>query len=195
MGLRGSQVDELVCPPSALSWGGLHAMLESDHGSRTLPPQNLYDLIRKTLVDVLGEDGVLIVDHEAVQMSARQAFPKLLERPFPWDGQRRFRGESRDPISITTKTWRAIHYIVTPSADHEKDASRQSAYTGNSGRSPLSDRVTASLWRTAQKDSQVPLQPRIRSKIYQIDEQRGLMHIAGYEFRTRARSSWNGPHF
>jgi hypothetical protein len=70
MGLRGSQVDELVCPPSALSWGGLHAMLESDHGSRTLPPQNLYDLIRKTLVDVLGEDGVPIVDHEAVRMTA-----------------------------------------------------------------------------------------------------------------------------
>jgi hypothetical protein len=79
MGLRGSQVDELVCrrkvKTSAFSWGGLHPMLESDHGSRILPPQNPYDLIRKTVVDVLGEDGVWIVDHEAGRMSARQAFP------------------------------------------------------------------------------------------------------------------------
>ena len=36
---------------------------------------------------------------------------------------------------------------------------------------------------------QVPLQLRIKGKIYQIEEQLALMHIAGYEFRTVARSS------
>ena len=42
----------------------------------------------KTLVDLLSEDTVPIVDEEAIGMSARQRFPELLQRPIPpWDGQ------------------------------------------------------------------------------------------------------------
>ena len=38
--------------------------------------------VRETLVYVLSEDAVAIVDQEAVGMISRQRFPELLERPF-----------------------------------------------------------------------------------------------------------------
>ena len=68
-------------------------------------PQNSYAQIPKTLVDLLSEDTVPIVDDEAIGMIARQRFPELLQRPFR-------RGMSRDvvwriwrdPTSMTTKT-------------------------------------------------------------------------------------------
>src|SRR5215467_2118614 len=45
-------------------------------------PQDSHPQVRETLVDVLSEDAVAIVDQEAVGMIARQRFPELLERPF-----------------------------------------------------------------------------------------------------------------
>src|SRR5215467_1206322 len=44
--------------------------------------QNPYAQISKTLVHLLSEDTVPIVDDEAVGMIARQRFPELLQRPF-----------------------------------------------------------------------------------------------------------------
>src|SRR5215472_18291091 len=44
--------------------------------------QNPYTQIGKTLVDILREDAVAIVDDEAVRMIARQGLPELLQRPF-----------------------------------------------------------------------------------------------------------------
>src|SRR5215471_21436560 len=43
--------------------------------------QNPYTQIGKTLVDILREDAVAIVDDEAVRMIARQRFPELLQAP------------------------------------------------------------------------------------------------------------------
>ena len=57
-------------------------------------PQDSHPQVRETLVDVLSEDAVAIVDQEAVGMIARQRFPELLERPFRRDGPSRFGGES-----------------------------------------------------------------------------------------------------
>ena len=45
-------------------------------------PQNSYAQIPKTLVDLLSEDTVPIVDDEAIGMITRQRFPELLQRPF-----------------------------------------------------------------------------------------------------------------
>lgn len=45
-------------------------------------PQNSHPQVRETLVDVLSEDAVAIVDQEAVVMVARQRLPELLKRPF-----------------------------------------------------------------------------------------------------------------
>src|SRR6516165_7726801 len=45
-------------------------------------PQNSYTQIRQTLVDLFREDAVAIVDEEAIEMTARQSFPELLQRPF-----------------------------------------------------------------------------------------------------------------
>ena len=44
--------------------------------------QNPYAQIPKTLVDLLSEDTVPIVDDEAIGMITRQRFPELLQRPF-----------------------------------------------------------------------------------------------------------------
>src|SRR5215472_5402173 len=44
--------------------------------------QNPYAQIPKTLVDLLIEDTVPIVDDEAIGMIARQRFPELLQCPF-----------------------------------------------------------------------------------------------------------------
>ena len=44
--------------------------------------KNPYAQIPKTLVDILGEDPVSIVDNESVRMIARQCLPELLEHPF-----------------------------------------------------------------------------------------------------------------
>src|SRR5262249_25159213 len=38
--------------------------------------------VRQTLVDLLSEEAVAIVDEEAVGMISRQRFPELLQRPF-----------------------------------------------------------------------------------------------------------------
>src|SRR6516225_3560006 len=53
---------------------------------RSRPPQNSDTQVRETLVDLLNEDAIAIVDDEAVGMIARQGFPELLCRP-PSDGQ------------------------------------------------------------------------------------------------------------
>ena len=45
-------------------------------------PQNSHPQVRQTLVDLLSEDAVAIVDQEAVGMIAGQRFPELLESPF-----------------------------------------------------------------------------------------------------------------
>src|SRR5215471_316809 len=45
-------------------------------------PQNSHPQVRQTLVDLLSEEAVAIVDQEAVEMIARQRFPELLQRPF-----------------------------------------------------------------------------------------------------------------
>src|SRR5215472_11871277 len=45
-------------------------------------PENPYTQICKTLVGMLREDAVAIVDDEAVRMIARQSFSELLQRPF-----------------------------------------------------------------------------------------------------------------
>src|SRR5215831_14235463 len=45
-------------------------------------PQNSHSQVRETLVDVLSEDAVAVVDQEAAGMISRQRFPELLERPF-----------------------------------------------------------------------------------------------------------------
>ena len=44
-------------------------------------PQDSHPQVSETLVDVLTEDAVAIVDQEAVGMIARQRFPKLLQGP------------------------------------------------------------------------------------------------------------------
>src|SRR5215813_2910142 len=44
--------------------------------------QNPYTQIGKTLVDILREDAVTIVDDETIRMIARQGIPELLQRPF-----------------------------------------------------------------------------------------------------------------
>src|SRR5215472_17416627 len=44
--------------------------------------QNPYAQIPKTLVDLLSEDTVPIVDDEAIGMITRHRFPELLQRPF-----------------------------------------------------------------------------------------------------------------
>ena len=52
--------------------------LWSSHGRS----QNPYAQIPETLVDLLSEDTVPIVDDEAISMIARQRFAELLQRPF-----------------------------------------------------------------------------------------------------------------
>src|SRR5215471_11461605 len=52
--------------------------LRGSHGR----PQNSHPQVRQTLVDLLSEEAVAIVDQEAVGMIARQRFPELLEGPF-----------------------------------------------------------------------------------------------------------------
>src|SRR5215472_4724297 len=52
--------------------------LRGSHGRR----QNSHPQVRQTLVDLLSEEAVAIVDQEAVEMIARQRFPELLQRPF-----------------------------------------------------------------------------------------------------------------
>ena len=78
----------------------------SDMGSGRPGPSAECGLqVRETLVDLLSEDAVAIVDQEAVGMLARQRFPELLQGPFR-------RGMGRyvlvdnlaGPISMTTKT-------------------------------------------------------------------------------------------
>src|SRR5215467_9984689 len=44
--------------------------------------ENPYTQIGKTLVNILREDAVAVVDEEAVRMIARQGLPELLQRPF-----------------------------------------------------------------------------------------------------------------
>ena len=60
-------------------------------GARTGVQKNPYAQIPKTLVDLLREDTVPIVDDEAIGVIARQRFPELLERPFR-------RGMGRDVV-------------------------------------------------------------------------------------------------
>ena len=50
-------------------------------------PQNPYTQIGKTLVDILREDAVAIVDDKVVRMIARQGFPEFAAASIPtWDG-------------------------------------------------------------------------------------------------------------
>lgn len=44
--------------------------------------QNPHPQIGKTLVDILREDAVAVVDEEAIRMITRQRFSELLQRPF-----------------------------------------------------------------------------------------------------------------
>ena len=74
-GIKKSRHSRRRLPPS-------RSHTEFAFGARTGRPQNPYTQIRKTLVDVLAEDAVPIVDDEAVRMTAWQRFPQLLERPF-----------------------------------------------------------------------------------------------------------------
>src|SRR5215471_11171499 len=62
--------------------------VERNQVVQTLPakaparPQNSHPQVRQTLVDLLSEDAVAIVDQEAVGMISWQRFPELLQRPF-----------------------------------------------------------------------------------------------------------------
>ena len=44
--------------------------------------QNSNTQIRQTLVDLISEDAIAIVEDEAIGMAARQRFPELRQRPF-----------------------------------------------------------------------------------------------------------------
>ena len=66
--------------------------------------QNPYAQIPKTLVDLLSEDTVPIVNDEAIGMITRQRFPELLQRPFRGCSVTLWWRIWRDPISMTTKT-------------------------------------------------------------------------------------------
>jgi hypothetical protein len=68
-------------------------------------PQNSHPQVRQTLVDVLSEDAVAIMDQEAVGMISRQRFPELVSVHSAVGWQLRFWWRiMRDPISMTRKT-------------------------------------------------------------------------------------------
>src|SRR5215813_7203451 len=64
--------------------------------------QNPYPQICKTLVEILREDAVAVVDDEAVRLIARQGFPELLQRPFR-------RGVGSD-VLVENLTGSELHY-------------------------------------------------------------------------------------
>src|SRR5215472_848579 len=68
-------------------------------------PQNSNTQVRETLVELMSEDAIAIVDDEAIGMVTRQRFPELgsVHSAVGWAVALRWR-IWRDPISMTTKT-------------------------------------------------------------------------------------------